>query len=280
MEYLEVPNNLYKQLKTDQFDPMPPDHFKRHKRKHGHGHTASAMPSISQAPQTGMLTSVPDNVPTSVSGSETPIGDMSSPDIDITPDVTQMATDQMPSDSGDEDSNYENHMTALQRFGKFAKKEVGTVAGAAALAPLIPLKPMMRKILDKKGIKHSKTLKDIANKFYNDVIKKTPTAKANTFDYLECDLDDYTENNIIDAAIDIVTAIINFIKDIKNKAKKGTLLTDTEQDILDGSDSAVNKIKGKGSHPRDKKPVNNMILPVGIGAVVLIVILVLIFRKK
>jgi hypothetical protein len=287
MEYLEVPNQVYKGLKTDQFD-MSEDHFRRRKKKH---HPSSA-PMIAQAPVTGSLTTVPAGVPTSVSGSETPIADMSAPDIEVAPDVTAMATDQLPSDGSEVDdgtNTFENYLNIFQKAGryaskeakqagKFATKEIGTVAGAVALAPLLPLKPMMKKVLNKKGVKHSNTIKDIANKFYNEVVHKSSTAKANTFDYPERNLEDCTENNIVEEAIDIVEAIVNFIKNIKAKAAKGTLLTDTEKDILDGSNSAVKKIKGK--EKGGAKPMKINFLGIGIGALVLIVILVLIFRKK
>ena len=302
MEFLEVPNQVYKGLKTDSFEM---DHFRHHKkRRKGHGSNA---PMISQAQDPGSLTSVPYGQPSSVSGSETPIADMNSPDINVAPDYTQAATSMLPndqpvvsdgSDVDDGTNTFENHLNIFQRAGryaskeakqaaKFAKKEIGTIAGAAALLPLLPLKPMMIKILNKKGVKRGNTLKDVVNAFYNNVIKPHPIAKANTFDYPEHDLDNYTENNIIDVAIDIVEQIISFIKSLKSKAAKGGLLTDIEKDIVGGSDDALSKIdkkkgKGKGGHAKglSGKPMNMKFIGIGAGVLVLIILLVVIFRKK
>jgi len=294
MEYLEVDNATYKNLKSDHFQEV--DHFRRHKKKKKHG--------IQQAPATGSLTNVPDGVPPSIGGSETPIGDQSSQDINVAPDMTEQATANLPidpnqvidgSDVDDGTNSFENHLNIFQKAGrfaskeakqagKFAKKEIGTVAGAAALLPLLPLKPMMKKLLNKKGIKYSNKLKDISNKFYNEVIKKHPSA-YDDFEYPQHDLDNYTENNIIDVAIEIVEEIIKFIKGIKDKASKGTLLTDIEKDVLDGSNDAVNKIKKKGRKGGHggmgrKKPMNMKIIGIGAGVIILIIILVMVFRKK
>ena len=292
MEFLEVPNQVYKGLKSDSFEM---DHFRRHKKRH-RGHSSNA-PAISQAQDPGSLTSVPSGQPSSVSGSETPIADTSAPDINVAPDYTQAATNMLPddqpdgSDVDDGTNTFENHLNIFQRAGryaskeakqagKFAKKEIGTIAGAAALLPLLPLKPMMIKILNKKGVKRGNTLKDVANAFYNNVIKPHPIAKANTFDYPEHDLDNYTENNIIDVAIDIVEQIISFIKSLKAKAAKGGLLTDIEKDIVGGSDDALAKIDKKKGEGVKGKPINMKFVGMGVGALVLIILLVVIFRKK
>lgn len=118
------------------------------------------------------------------------------------------------------------------------KEKLKKASKATGFAVLIPFKSLMIKILNKKGIKHDNTIKDVAIKFYENVLKKdfeTETAIVKFEDLVE---------NLTDVAVDaIVKAIISFIKNIKKKKDEGKPMTDIENDIAEGMKKIEEKIK-------------------------------------
>lgn len=286
MEYIEVDNPTFKginnldDLETTQ--GVKPVNKLRKKHKTGStdilGHTHKKItlkPIHKHFDNCVDLPSIPDGAPTLITGSET--------NINNTIPVSL--------------NEYENHLNFkkfikgvgkdLSKAEKFVIKEVGNIAEATLLLPLLPLRGMMKKAIEKKGGKAPSKFHDLVNTFYNEVVKKhsiaknpaNPAAKGGTYDYPDIDLSSYDQDHQADAIMEIVQAILGFIKDLKKKGLGGAL-SDLEQTIVGGSNDAVNKIKMKnGMKTKGKKPMNKGIF-IGIGAVVLIVILILVFRKK
>jgi hypothetical protein len=95
----------------------------------------------------------------------------------------------------------------------------------ALFLPLIPFKALLRKRLDKRGIKYkSSSLKNLAIAFYNAEVK------GKNFEDLE--------ENLVDDTATIIKAIINFITKIKEKRAAGTATAD-EMELSDEADSAA-----------------------------------------
>jgi hypothetical protein len=129
---------------------------------------------------------------------------------------------------------------------KVAKKVVKISAGLAKapmLAPLIPLKPMMKKALKKNGFNAPSKTQDLAEAFYNHVIR------GQHYDMPVLKRDGYQDNLI---TVEIVGQILKFVKDAlgKKKAKKtgsvpGVELSPTEKLVADESEAVIKKIEVK-----------------------------------
>jgi hypothetical protein len=100
-----------------------------------------------------------------------------------------------------------------------------------AFAPLVVLKPVMKSALQKKGIKYkSDSVEDLAEAFHTAIVKKQPY-KAN-YSYEVNNLDPFLVTTI-------VTAIIDFIKNLKKKKEDGIALTNEEQIILNEAEKVA-----------------------------------------
>jgi hypothetical protein len=144
-----------------------------------------------------------------------------------------------------------NRKKVLGKIGKGLKKGIKAVAKvskglalAPMLAPIVPLKPMMKKALTKKGFKAPKKTQDLAEAFYNHIIK----GKAN-YDTPELNYDGYQDNFI---TVEIVGQILKFVKDAigKKKLKKsgevpGLQLSPVEELVANDSEKVVKEIEAK-----------------------------------
>ncbi len=126
-----------------------------------------------------------------------------------------------------------------------AKVSVG-IAKAPMLAPIVPLKPMMKKALNKKGFNAPSKTQDLAEAFYNNIVK----GRAN-FDTPHLEYDGYQDNLV---TVEIVGAIVKFVKDAlsKKKAKKsgevpGLELSPVEELVANESEKVVDEIKEKAN---------------------------------
>ena len=140
----------------------------------------------------------------------------------------------------------------FKRLGKNLKKGFKKVGGAlkkvgqaAALAPLLPLKGVMKKALKKKGVNPPSKLPDLAEAFYNNIVKKSHYDTAYFGRSLE--RDGYNDDHIVGS---IVEGIISFIKTLKKKKeekKKGlpVQFSPVEKEIIEGSEKVLNKIEEK-----------------------------------
>jgi hypothetical protein len=125
----------------------------------------------------------------------------------------------------------------------------------AKFATLMPFKPLMVKILDKKGIKHTNDIQDIALKFY-ELITGKKLERTYRFDG-----DAVTEHFAVTATMvtTIVVTIINFFKSANDRARAeaeaGKELTPAQQTALEAEERAkeiANQVNEK--EPEQKKP--------------------------
>lgn len=126
-----------------------------------------------------------------------------------------------------------------RKVGRAAKK----VGRAAALAPLIPLKGMMVGALRAKGVKVSmKTrMNTLASKFYNEIVRK----KSGYEGLAPIDLDLESVDHVAPLAAGVVTAIIEFIKNSKNKKERGEKLSKVEAQVVKGTEQAEKQLQEK-----------------------------------
>jgi hypothetical protein len=178
-----------------------------------------------------------------------------------------------------------------------AKKGVKAIAGMTVLLPLQPLRPMMVKRLKKEGVSVSNktALIDLANLFYNKVVRK----KDSSFEEIDLNnISDY-DDHVVGAAIGaVVSGILAFIKGIKKKKKAGEKL-DAGDELIEAGVAVIEKqIEEKQGEPITDEPVDEngnmpidsgfaakmgvppMVLYAAIALVVIIIIVLLVRRKK
>jgi len=128
-------------------------------------------------------------------------------------------------------------------FGKVGKvmKKIGAFAGDLTIfAPLAPLRPMMRKMLAKKGKDPGKKTHtgELAKIFYNEVV-----AKHGNYEEIHCDFDLEPDNIVEAAASGIIKGILEFIKGLKKKKSGGEKLSKVEAEIVSGTEKVEKQIK-------------------------------------
>lgn len=124
---------------------------------------------------------------------------------------------------------------------KSTAKKVGSIIADKAqdvpFQPLLPLKPVMMAALKLKGLSTSGSIREVALRFYDNIVKR------NNFD--EGSLDDryptisepvyqnYTDPDNFDPATvtAIVSAIIGYVKKVKEKKAAGEKLTKTQEAV-------------------------------------------------
>lgn len=135
----------------------------------------------------------------------------------------------------------------LKKAVKAVGKGVKSVGVRLALAPLYPLIPVMRNALKKKGVNPPKKLPDLAEAFFNNIVKKSNFDSYYSGKTLE--YDGYNDDHI---AGDIVQGILKFVKDLiqkKKDKKKGipVALSPVEEEIVGGAERVLNKIEKKAT---------------------------------
>ncbi len=184
------------------------------------------------------------------SGGLNPQGDTEPGTVSNEPSDTDTGEENDIPPTGDEEAGEPSefdHLNLKKAFGKIKGgvknlvKKIGSVAGSAVLLPLLPLKPLIKKILKQKKLSTAGSLKDLVNRFYNGVVKKHPAGK----NYDNIDLDNYDDENSVDAIGLVVGAIIDFIKQIKKKKESGAKMTKEEETIIAGTDKVTKKLSEK-----------------------------------
>jgi hypothetical protein len=140
----------------------------------------------------------------------------------------------------------------IKKFFKKAAVKLKATGQNAVFAPLLPLKPTMVKRLKEQNITHDNTIHDVAIKFVKHIVgashfeemkfetlyadeKSSGTSVANAA--AGAAVGDYAG-----AAKNLITAIVNYFKKLKDKKTKNEPLSETEKDSLKGSDDAANAI--------------------------------------
>lgn len=123
-------------------------------------------------------------------------------------------------------------------------EKIGNTLADVVLAPLLPFKGLMKKALEKRGYKPSNKLRELAEQFYNHVVKNN--FEGNNYDDVYVSADNYEDEDHAAIAIGaIVSAILAFIKGIKEKGDSGEPLSGTEKAIYQGTQEAETQIQDR-----------------------------------
>lgn len=145
--------------------------------------------------------------------------------------------------------NYENFeeffgkKKGKSKIGEKLKNAINKVKDKgkdAALVPLLPFKGAMKKALKKRGVKHGKSLRDIAEKFYLNVIKQGQNFES---------VDPVTLGII-------VPAIVDFFKNLLDKAKTGKASTE-DKDLLDTAEKELKSFNPDTAIQQEEKDENS-----------------------
>ena len=150
-----------------------------------------------------------------------------------------------------------------------AKDKLQKAGDLTALAPLLPFKPVMVSILKKKGEPVSMTTKmsKLVPLFYQRVIEK-----KNKISYEE--LENLNEEQT-SQIIGLVAPILDFIKSLVGRKRKGEKLNEDEEQLLEGAKEAektITESKDEGNWFEENKTIILLVA----GAVVLFFV----FKKK
>jgi hypothetical protein len=118
------------------------------------------------------------------------------------------------------------------------KKIAAAPAKAATFAILIPFKPMMNSMLEKRGFKPEKKLSNLAQQFFDNVVKKDNFEN----EYFESEYLENADAGLVVGTIgDIVNAIKNWIQRRKEKLKEkeaaGEKLTEGEKNFVSNTEA-------------------------------------------
>lgn len=157
------------------------------------------------------------------------------------------------------------------------KEKLNKAKKGKGFALLIPFKGILRKALEKKRIKNDGSIKDIAVKFYEHIVKKDFETENAFLSYEDA------VDNLTDVAIDaIVKAIISFIKNVRKKKSEGKELTPIEKGIFEGTEKIEKKLKEEVKEEAEQKVGALVLNPktLIIVGVILFITLTFLFSKK
>jgi len=125
-----------------------------------------------------------------------------------------------------------------------AKKVLKKAGNVAVFAPLIPFKSILQKILSKKGVNTKyMSLPELAKQFHNKIV-----APKNNFQPIP-EYINFESDNLIEESIPLVTAIIKYIKELRDEYKAGKKLDVDSESLV----KATNKIEKKLSEKAIKE---------------------------
>lgn len=193
---------------------------------------------------------------------------------------------------------------------KAIKHLAKSIVRVGGFSVLLPFKGTMKHQLNKKGIKHSNKIDDISLKFFENIVRKNKSFESycnnnglNYENYIEgtslvkcyygeckgsggascCKTKDgkcscaYERENFIEDVTEIIKAIIDFFKKVKEKKEQGTA-TPEEKEIA----ISIEKEEKEIARAVDTKPENNssvMGIDIGVKEIIIFVLLVFIASK-
>lgn len=162
----------------------------------------------------------------------------------------------------------------IKKFGKFVKKTGKKITEAAALGILAPFKKPMEKTLNNRGIAHNGKLDDIAEKFFNYVVKNKDV-HGTTYEpgYYP----------LAPALIPIIIAgVTAFFKFLESKKESGAELSEEESAILDQIEEIENEVEDQALQELQTQGqiISTPVLIVIIAAILLVVMFLFLGKKK
>lgn len=138
---------------------------------------------------------------------------------------------------------------AVSKVKNKARKIVDKAKQIGGFAILAPISPVLKAGLRARGLSTSGTLQEIALRFYNEVVRKNSYDEFNTFggfyDNVEQAQEPEAKSSNLDPVLisSIISAIVSFIKRLKEKKEQGEPLTQAQEKIVDTSDTLNNEIE-------------------------------------
>lgn len=173
------------------------------------------------------------------------------------------------------------------KFKKFVKKKAGDVM----LAPLFLFKPVMKKMLSKKGVSTRRMgMRDLTTKFYNTFVVKEKGSKFEAIDdnmmedtgAFNIYADEYEDNAVgVGASIGvIVTSIVDFFKKRKAEKEAGKDQTPEDREAAKAAEKVAAALakKAEEGEPTPKKDMRKMIM-IGL-AVAAVLVIFMVMKKK
>ena len=153
--------------------------------------------------------------------------------------------------------------------GKTAKAIAKEVKKGATITALLPFALPMATILKAKKIKPEKNISKLAQQFHAVVIEK-----ASSYEIVE------PEHLMAEVATSIISAIINFFKQLKQKKDSGEKLTKTEEKAVELADKAIDDVIEPVSETIKSEAKEEMKIASFTPLIIIIVILLLLSMKK
>lgn len=127
-----------------------------------------------------------------------------------------------------------------ERKSKADRKKKRKEKGGAGWLIMTPWRPVLMAILKKKGLPHKGTNKELAMRFYKEVLKKPlPSMYEGDGNYYDANFTGMMKGHT-EGGIDIIVgAIITWIKNLKKKKENGEPMTAEEEKLLEISESAA-----------------------------------------
>ena len=167
----------------------------------------------------------------------------------------------------------------FSKMGKGLKAVAGTLN--PVILPILPFLPMMKKVLQKKGVKNiPKNPTKLVLLFSKEIMHK------GKYDYMS--VDEHFEN-FVAAIAGVVTGVLTFVKDLIKKKKKGEKLSPVEASIASGAEGVEKIAKEQAVEEAQTQTgkavfkvagVSLKIVPVIIISVVVIAVLYFLFGRK
>lgn len=180
----------------------------------------------------------------------------------------------------DKGGNVKEKLKALEIGEKIKDKVDDAISMAKKVGVpwilLLPLKPQMRAALKFKGITPPDEIGELAQSFYNNVVKRSSfdSAVDNDRDGFAHFAEVERSNFVLSAAAisTVVAGIVEFISSIKKKKEEGKALSKTETVINDVSTTAENAINDKVENDVNQEIGATIIkyLPWVVGVIVLL----------
>jgi hypothetical protein len=143
-----------------------------------------------------------------------------------------------------ETGNFEEHFKKRKPFKKIGEKLKDAAKNLsdndAIYLPIVPFKKVLKKRLDKKGVKYSSNhISDIAKAFYKSEIEGTNfESYLNEEEKTPAKKDVEIPGSVVGIAAKIVESIINLIKQKKEDQKQGKTGAGDDELLLDIDDAA------------------------------------------
>ncbi len=159
---------------------------------------------------------------------------------------------------------------AVKKATAKAKDKLKNAGDVAGLAPLLPFKPLMVRMLKRKGEKVTMATKmSVLVPLFNERIVK----KATKVNYEDLETLEYIDPALL---LGLVPVVLGFIQGIIKKREEGKKLDEEEEEVFKGAKEAQETVKEEAKDESGNWFADNKMIIIGAAAVILFLVL----RKK